>query len=319
MCKITQKNVHDKENFSEITFLSLGLGIVPLPIAPKDGAVSASPQKQSLEAFFLGLLEADGNIQVSHANKKQLTFGITIKLKNTPENYDMLRRIKEEFGMFTLIITNNNRVVLSETKKENLLKLVSMIDKYGLILFYARTRYAFFKYCLLQRISYSEFMLLKAKSIAFLPEELKVSRNANEIALARNSRQYLRIPGNDLMHYSVEVILQKPHFQNWLCGFIEGEGCFCIRKNGNHSFTIAQKDDVYIINAIKAFFKIPNNVQLKPRNVFLIETYNYVSKRRILDFLNAPEQIGLLGEKKLQKESFELATHGFPRPNSIKK
>jgi hypothetical protein len=298
--------LHDKEIFSETTMLSLGLGTV-------------LPQKKALEEFFLGLLEADGNIQVSHVNKKQLTFGITIKLKNTPENYDMLRRIKEEFGMFTLRITNNNCVILSETKRENLLKLVLMIDQYGLILFYARTRYAFFKYCLLQRVSYSEFLLLKANSIAFLPEELKASRNANENTSARNSRQYLRIPGDDLMHYSVEAILQKSHFKNWLCGFIEGEGCFCIRKNGNHSFTIAQKDDVYIINAIKAFFKIPNNVQLKPRNVFLIETYNYVSKKRILDFLKAPEQIGLLGEKKLQKESFELATHGLPRPNSIKK
>ena len=36
-----------------------------------------------------------------------------------------------------------------------------------------------------------------------------------------------------------------------MSGFIEAEGCFSIRKNNNHSFSIGQNDDIYLINAIK--------------------------------------------------------------------
>lgn len=34
-----------------------------------------------------------------------------------------------------------------------------------------------------------------------------------------------------------------PYFGRWLSGFIEAEGCFCLRKNLNRSFSIAQNND----------------------------------------------------------------------------
>jgi hypothetical protein len=40
-------------------------------------------------------------------------------------------------------------------------------------------------------------------------------------------------------------IVTLPYFCSWLSGFIEAEGCFSVRKNGNNSFSIAQKNDLY--------------------------------------------------------------------------
>jgi hypothetical protein len=243
-----------------------------------------------------------------------LNYCIQIKLKYTLQNDDMLRLFREEFKMFKIRITKQGFIVLRESSKKNLLILIRLIEKHGLISFYARTRFAFFKYCFFNNITYSEFLLIKTNSILFVRPDLKTSRNTKELAGMRNARQYINIPGEQLEPFSRKQILDQKHFGNWLCGFIEGESCFSIRENGNHSFSIAQKDDIELIEAIKLFFGLPNKIQLRPLNVYLIETYSSASKKRILDFINMPEQVGLLGEKKLQKEKFEAAENALPNP-----
>jgi len=49
----------------------------------------------------------------------------------------------------------------------------------------------------------------------------------------------------------------------WLAGFTEAEGCFSIRQNGSHSYSIAQKEDEAIIKAIKNFFHIETTALYK--------------------------------------------------------
>jgi hypothetical protein len=44
--------------------------------------------------------------------------------------------------------------------------------------------------------------------------------------------------------YTYTILLNLSYFPIWLSGFIESEGCFSIRKNGNHSFSIGQNDEV---------------------------------------------------------------------------
>lgn len=36
-----------------------------------------------------------------------------------------------------------------------------------------------------------------------------------------------------------------PYFCSWFSGFVEAEGCFCVRKDGKKSFRIGQKNDLY--------------------------------------------------------------------------
>jgi len=44
------------------------------------------------------------------------------------------------------------------------------------------------------------------------------------------------------------------YFGNWLAGFIEAEGSFSNRKNGISTFSIAQNNDKYVIEAIRDYF-----------------------------------------------------------------
>lgn len=101
------------------------------------------------------------------------------------------------------------------------------------------------------------------------------------------------VPNSKARSNSIEVAAEHPisqildleQFADWLCGFVEAEGCFCIRKNGQHSFSIAQKDERDLILAIRLFFQIPNKIQEKSHGMFVIETYNRETLQRILHFL----------------------------------
>jgi hypothetical protein len=79
-----------------------------------------------------------------------------------------------------------------------------------------------------------------------------------------------------------------------MSGFIEAEGCFSIRKNNNHSFSIGQNDDIYLINAIKQFFGVTNAIRNPYLNFYSIEIYKKETLKFIINHFN---NYPLLGEK----------------------
>ena len=79
-----------------------------------------------------------------------------------------------------------------------------------------------------------------------------------------------------------------------MSGFIETKGCFSIRKSNNHSFSIGQKDDFYLINAIKQYFEATNKIRNPYDNFFFLEIYK---KEVIFNIIAHCSYYPLLGEK----------------------
>lgn len=75
------------------------------------------------------------------------------------------------------------------------------------------------------------------------------------------------INSNNFFDFEKNSLLLPTYFNSWLSGFIEAEGCFSIRKNNYHSFSIAQKDEEELINSIKIYFDIQSKVRNSKGNI----------------------------------------------------
>jgi LAGLIDADG endonuclease len=231
------------------------------------------------EQFFLGLLEGDGSIQVNHWKKRSLQFRIVIKLKYTTANYIMCTKIRQKLNIMNLHI-RHGYVIMVEDHRAKLTRIMNIIDNHGLLLAHRRRQYAFFKYCYNNQIRYSEYAHIKSLKLTWFEFQ-----SINE--------------------YNSGELLQFYHWPNWLCGFTEAEGCFCIRLNKNHSFSIAQKDGFEVLSAIKKTFKIPNKIRMTKRLYFL-ETYAGPVLNDIITFYDCPNVLGLLGQKRVQYDAFKI-------------
>ena len=244
--------------------------------------------KQNLfyEHFFLGLLEGDGSIQVNHWKKTYLQFRIIIKLKETRENYQMCVMLRNKLGIMNLRIRKGS-IILVEDHKQKLPKVMQLIEKNGLITEKRKTQYAFFKYCFSSQIQISEYLWIKQHFQKWVDWQF---------------------PDGQLLEFQASSIQELAYFPDWLCGFVEAEGSFCVRKNGTHSFSIAQKGEKQTILAIQAFWKIPNKVQKKSNDLYAIETSNRHTIRRVIEFFQKGcidhRNRRLLGSKASQFDQF---------------
>ena len=220
----------------------------------------------NLTYFFLGLLEGDGSLQVNHWKKRILQFRIVIKLKYTQQNYHMLVQLRDHLQCMKVHV-RHNYVLLIENDQKACHKLCDIFERFPFLTHHKRQQYAFFKYCLKHKPTISEYMYLKSEKL-HLPGEIK--------------------------HLHVDEILACSYYPSWLSGFIEAEGCFCVRKNGQQSFSIGQKNDLCILLSIQKYFGFQNKIQEKKNQMYVLEG----GRRQVLGFMiEFFQKYPLLGEK----------------------
>jgi hypothetical protein len=148
---------------------------------------------------------------------------------------------------------------------------------------------------------YDVFPPLSSKKLCQL-EFLKkciATNKKNSVDYYLNNRNFKYINQLDIIsskHFNPDSdsLTYPNYYKGWLSGFIEAEGCFSIRQSNNHSFSIGQKNDLYIINGIKQFFKLPNKVRNTHGNFYSLEIYKKENLKKIINHFN---DYPLLGEK----------------------
>jgi hypothetical protein len=227
-----------------------------------------------IKKFWVGLMDGDGSIQVNHWRKKNLQFRLVIKLKHNTQNISMLNLIKREFK--GKIINNKETSVLWVVDDKKLIvNTIKIFDTFPPITKRLRAQLLFMKDCLLH------------KDV--------------DIYLRKRNNKYL-------VNNTLSLIKDDSYFKEWLSGFIEAEGCFSIRKNNYHSFSIAQKDEKELINSIKIYFDIQSKVRNSKGNMWSIETYK---KSTLLNIINHCNEFPLLGEKLLSFDKFKKKNLNF--------
>lgn len=218
-----------------------------------------------IKMFWVGLMDGDGSIQVNHWRNKSLQYRLIIKLSNLGSNHNMFIKIAKVIGGTVRITGNNKDVIWVVDSKENIQRIIKIYDAYPPLTSRMICQLAFLKTCLTET-SVNTYMLNR---------NLKYDGQLNIIKSNTN--------------------FNTPcYFKEWLSGFIEAEGCFSIRENNNHSFSIGQNDDVYLINSIKQFFGINNKVRNPYGKFYVLEVYK---KNVLLNIINHCTNYPLLGEK----------------------
>lgn len=220
-----------------------------------------------IKMFWVGLMDGDGSIQVNHWRKQSLQYRLVIKLSNTKSNYNMLIKVAKVVGGTVRITGKAADVIWVVNKKEEIIEIIKIFDTYPPLTSKKICQLAFLKTCL---IDTSVKTYLSNRDLKYNQQLAIINSNIN-----------YNIPN---------------YFKAWLSGFIEAEGCFSIRKatQNNHSFSIGLNDDLYLIDAIKQYFKVTNKVRNPYGKFYLLEVYKKeVLKKIISHCTNYP----LLGEK----------------------
>lgn len=219
-----------------------------------------------IKKFWVGLMDGDGSIQVNHWKKKSLQFRLIIKLKNDSEglNMNMLNLISNVIGGDVRWINNENYIIWVVNNKKEIIKIIQIFERYPPLTFRLIAQLAFLNECLIHN---SVEKYLKTRDLKY------------QINLSIQST-YMSIPFQ--------------YFNEWLSGFIEAEGYFFIRKSGQPSFNITQKDYIIMLY-IKYHLKLSNKIGYrKKEGLYTLDIYKLSKLQEIIYHC---ENYPLLGEK----------------------
>ena len=246
-----------------------------LPKSPQNPENSEKVEKNGenyneyIKKFWVGLMDGDGSIQVNHWRAQSLQYRLVIKLKNTKYNYNMLIEIAKVIGGTVRINSTNNFVIWVVDNRDIIKEIIKIFDKYPPLTSRKICQLEFLKIC------------LQKNSIEWYFNN-RNSKYLNQLTIIRSD--IFGLEKGNLPNY----------FKGWFSGFVEAEGCFSIRKSNNHSFSIGQNDDIYLLNVIKEYLNSTNIVINPYANFYSLEIYKKETLNTIFDhFHNFP----LLGEK----------------------
>jgi hypothetical protein len=225
----------------------------------------------------VGLMDGHGSIQVNHIRKKSLQYRLIIKLSKLESNYNRLIEIAKIIGGTVRVTAKNKDVIWLDNGKENIKKIIKVYDAYPPLTSKMICQLAFLKTCLTET---SIDIYMSNRNLKYSEQLSIIKSNTNFNAPC--------------------------YFKEWLSGFIEAEGCFSIRENNNHSFSIAQNDDVYLIEYIKRFFGIYNKVRNPYNKFYVLEVYK---KEVLLNIIKHCSNYPLLGEKLISLEKINKKLH----------
>lgn len=223
-----------------------------------------------IKKFWVGLMDGDGSIQVNHWRKKSLQYRLVIKLKNCPENLKMLSIIQKDIGGSVRIVDSDKFVIWVVNSKKEIISIIKIFEIYPPLTTRLTSQLNFLNLCLLKNDI--EWYLLERDN------KYKMFNIKNNIEKSNN------------------------YFNEWLSGFIEAEGCFCIRKSNNHSFSIGQNNDKFILEKIKSFFQAANEIRYLNNKFWFIEIYK---KTILFTIIQHCIDYPLIGEKGLSLNKFK--------------
>jgi len=252
--------------------------------------------------WFMGFIEAEGNFQIfkkrrinKTKNIEYYNIGYGFHLSLNIRDRELIQEIHKNLNYLGKIYEYNckrQEVRLAVTKLEDLKWLILNIFEISpLLTKHQKERYYRFQYGVLNKFNRLE--------------------NLQEYQQFLNTSYVKKLESVPLVHNTdTHMCVFNKTFDNWMSGFINGEGSFSIGRNGNLMFHIEQIESE-VLYLIKIRLNLLQNIHLrKKRKENRKDTYTLTitSKKDIkalIEFFENPNIIPLQGHKAIQYLKFK--------------
>ena len=225
-------------------------------------------------AFLVGLIDGDGYIQITKTTKGFIAIKLIICL--SLEDISSLEYIYS--------VLKIGKLQIYRDLKNPICKLViSKTDLQEVI-----------------------FPLLIHHNIYFLTESRRAQFDLAMLIFKNNLKLF-----NQISHYNkVPTVFELPKtsleylslafFKNWLVGFTNAEGSFCIKKNNDACFQLKQRIHLQLFEAFKLLFNTKRKILLEKNKYIQFSLSSKNDIQKVINFFSFSGLHPLIGQKSIQ-------------------
>ena len=206
-----------------------------------------------VKTFWVGLMDAKGDIQINHVKHNIMRYRFTIQLKNSDENKALFIWFCIYIKPSRIHVNKDDDVVqwYSDVERpEEIKPFLDIFDSYPPLTSGLICKLEFLKNCM-----------------------SKEKKNAVNWYKANRNNKYDK--RTEISSYMSETGTRNiSYFPVWLSGFIEGKGSFHIKEKKQGFFSLQVTEDKYILDMIHNFFDITTKVKkINNKNVYTLKIF----------------------------------------------
>ena len=122
----------------------------------------------------------------------------------------------------------------------------------------------------------------------------------NDLKLYDQIAHYKEIPTIFKLPKTALDYLSLAFFKNWLVGFTNAEGSFCIKKNNDASFQLKQRIHLQLFEALKLLFKTKRSISIEKDKYSQFSVSSKTDIQNVINFFSFSGLHPLIGLKNIQ-------------------
>lgn len=254
------------------------IGIVS-PHALKGGKKNRTDKKEYLSipyqfiAFFVGLIDGDGYIQVTKTTKGFIAIKLTLTL--SLDDLSTLEYIHSVLGLGLISISKDrlNPTCTYRLNRTDLQEVIFPLLHFHKIFFLIKAR----------RIQYNKALYILKNGVK-LYDEIYLNNIPNEFNLPESSYEYLNLN----------------FYKNWLIGFTNSEGSFLIKNNNEGCFQLKQRIDSILFESFNLLFKSNRKIDIEQDKYAQFSVSSKKDIQEVINFFSFSGLHPLIGKKNIQ-------------------
>ena len=225
-------------------------------------------------AFLVGLIDGDGYISITKTTKGFITIRLVICL--SLEDISSLEYIFSvlKIGKIQIYRDIKNPICKLTINKTDLQEIIFPLLIHHNIFFLTDNRRDQFDLCMF-----------------ILKNEIK---HYNQISQIKEIPTIFELPKTALEYLSLAF------FKNWLVGFTNAEGSFCIKKNNDGCFQLKQRIHLQLFEAFKLLFKTNRNISIEMGKYAQFSVNSKTDIQSVINFFSFSGLHPLTGLKNIQ-------------------